>query len=131
MESCLCFCMNKYKQSFSFRRQIKSFNYAFCGLRILLKEEHNIRIHLAAGILILITSFVFDINRLEWIFIVFSIGLVIVAETINTAIENICNFISPQKDNRIKKIKDISATAVLLASIVAVTVGIIIFLPKL
>lgn len=123
--------MNSVKQSFSFRKRIISFSYALCGLKILIKEEHNLRIHLFASVFVLVASFVFKINNIEWLFIIFSIGLVIITETINTAIENICDFISPEKHKMIKKIKDISAAAVLLASIFAGTVGVIVFLPKI
>lgn len=123
--------MNSHKYSFSFRTRIESFSYAFSGLQILIKEEHNLRIHLVATVFVVVASFVFKINKIEWLFIIFSIGLVIIAEIINTAIENICDFISPEKHELIKKIKDISAAAVLLVSIFAGIVGIIVFLPKI
>lgn len=127
----ITFRLNRNKQSFSFRKRIESFSHAFSGLQILLKEKHNLRIHLFASVFVVVASFVFKINKIEWLFIIFSIGLVIIAETINTAIENMYDFISPEKHELIKKIKDISAAAVLLASIFAGTIGIIVFLPKI
>jgi diacylglycerol kinase len=74
---------------------------------------------------------VLEINRYEWLAIVIAIGFVLVAETINTAIENIADYISPSKNEKIKVIKDLSATAVLLSVIVALIVGILVFVPRL
>jgi undecaprenol kinase/diacylglycerol kinase (ATP) len=113
------------------KKHLNSFKYAFNGLKILLKEEANARIHLFATICVLIAGFFFEINRVEWITVVFAIGLVLTTETINTAIENISNFISPEKHEKIKRIKDLSAAAVLIAAITALTIGLIVFIPKI
>ncbi len=67
---------------------------------------------------------------MEWIAIVFAIGFVFVVEVINTVIENITDFISPDENFSIKKIKDMSAGAVLISAIIAVVIGLIVFLPK-
>lgn len=123
--------MKQSKSLFSFKKRLFSFKYAFNGIKILIQEEHNSRIHLAATIAVITISIIFNINRLEWIGIVLSIGIVIVAEIINSAIENICSFISPEKHETIKRIKDLSAAAVLVAALIAVIVAGIVFLPKL
>jgi len=123
--------MNKQKQKFSILKRIESFGFAFNGLKILIKEEHNSRIHLFVAIVIVIVSFIFQISSSEWILILFSISFVLVTEIINSAIENISDFISPEKHNSIKKIKDLAAAAVLISSITALIVGLIIFLPKI
>lgn len=119
------------QQKFSVRNRIKSFKYAFNGLKILLKEEHNARVHLLAAILVVILSILLHISSVEWLAIVLSIGFVIALEIINSAIENIADFISPQKDERIKKIKDLAAAGVLTAAFSAVFIALIIFVPKL
>jgi diacylglycerol kinase len=119
------------KQSkFSINKRLQSFKYAFNGIKILLKEEHNSRIHLIAAIIVIIAGFVFNINPYEWIVLVIVMGLVISMEIINSAIENICDFISPEKHHLIKKIKDLSAAAVMVCSITAFIVGLIVFIPK-
>jgi len=123
--------MNKQKQKFSILKRIESFGFAFNGLKILIKEEHNSRIHLFVAIVIVIVSFIFQISSSEWILILFAISFVLVTEIINSAIENISDFISPEKHNSIKKIKDLAAAAVLISSITALIVGLIIFLPKI
>jgi len=118
-------------QKFSISKRLSSFKYAFNGLRILVKEEHNSRIHFLAAILVLIAGFLLKISALEWLIIIFAIGFVIATEIINSSIENIADFISPDKDERIKKIKDLSAAAVLISAITAFIIGLIIFIPKI
>ncbi|MCB1179227.1 MAG: diacylglycerol kinase family protein [Leptospiraceae bacterium] len=119
------------QEKFSFKKRLKSFTYAFNGFRILFREEHNARIHLVFAILALISGFYFKITTTEWISIIFVIGLVFILEILNSAIENICDFISPEYHETIKKVKDLSAAAVLFGAIVSVFVGLIVFLPYL
>ncbi len=119
------------KHKFSISERLKSFKYAFNGFRILIKEEHNARIHLFATICVVIAGVVFQISLGEWIAIIFCIGLVFSLEIINSSIENISDFISPEKNEMIKKIKDLSASSVLIGAITAFIIGLIIFIPKL
>ncbi len=116
---------------FSLSDRIKSFRYAISGLRVLFKEEHNARVHLAITFLVIILGVFFGLSVTEWVVIVLTIGFVLVTEILNTAIEDIADFISPQRDVRIKRIKDLGAAAVLLSAVTAVVIGGIIFLPKL
>jgi len=118
-------------KGFSISRRLKSFVFAFNGLKILFKEEHNSRIHIVAAILVIAASVVFDLNAYEWIAVIFSIGLVFTAEIINTAIEKIADNLKNEKNNKIKIIKDLSAAAVLISALTALTIGLIIFLPKI
>lgn len=116
---------------FSLSDRIKSFRYAISGLRVLFKEEHNARVHLAITFLVIILGVFFGLSVTEWVVIVLTIGFVLVTEILNTAIEDIADFISPQRDVRIKRIKDLGAAAVLLSAVTAVVIGGLIFLPKL
>ena len=118
-------------QKFSALQRLKSFTYAFNGLKILLREEHNARIHFVIAVSVTIAGFALKISALEWIAIVIAIGFVITTEIINSAIENIADFISPEKHEMIKKIKDLAAAGVLVSALTALTTGLIIFLPKL
>ena len=119
------------EQKFSVKKRLISFQYAFNGFKFLIKEEHNSRIHLFAALCVIILSIFLGISGNEWVAIIFAIGFVLVLEIVNSAIENICDFISPEKQNKIKKIKDLSAAAVLTGAVTALIIGIIIFLPKL
>ncbi|MDR2868210.1 MAG: diacylglycerol kinase family protein [Bacteroidales bacterium] len=119
------------QEKFSFKKRIKSFKYAFNGLKILIQEEHNSWIHVFAAIGVLIAGFLLKITTYEWLAVIFCIGFVIALEMVNSAIENIADFVSPEKHIMIKKIKDLSAGAVLMAAIVSAIIGLIIFLPKI
>lgn len=116
---------------FSLRKRLKSFGFAFNGLVILLREEHNSRIHFMAAFIAVILAFWLKISAIEWVAIVFAIGFVITLEIINSAIENISDFLSPEKHEMIKKIKDLSAAGVLVGSITSLIIGLIVFLPKI
>jgi diacylglycerol kinase len=119
------------KNKFSLRKRIRSFGYAFNGLWILIKEEHNARIHLLATIIAIAAGFYFRISGLEWIGIAFAIALVFVAEIINSALENTADLITKDKNPSIKKIKDLSAAAVLFSAITALIIAAIVFIPKI
>ena len=118
-------------QKFSIKKRLKSFSYAFNGLKIALKEEHNVRIHFVATVFVVVLSLLFDINIYEWIAVIFAIGFVFAMELLNSAIENTADFISLEKHDTIRKIKDLSAAAVLVSAFAALIIGLIIFLPKI
>lgn len=118
-------------KQFSISKRLKSFVFAFNGLKILMKDEHNSRIHFVISVLVIVASVLFGLNTYEWIAIIFSIGLVFTAEITNTAIENIADFLTTEHNQKIKIIKDLSAAAVLISAVTSLTIGLIIFLPKI
>jgi len=118
------------QKKFSVTDRIKSFKYAFNGLKILIKDEHNARIHLFAALCAIACSVFFEISTIEWIAVVFAIGFVFAMELINSSIENMADFVSPGINESIKKIKDLSAAGVLISTITAFAVGLIVFIPK-
>jgi undecaprenol kinase len=101
------------------------------GLASVVRTEPNFRIHLGILLVVIGAGFVFRINPMEWLAIVMVAGLVIVAEVLNTALEYLADATHPEVDPGIGRAKDASAGAVLAASVVAVVVGLIIFLPKI
>lgn len=111
--------------------RIKSVGYAFKGFLILIKTEASIKIQLSIAVIITIAGFYFNISKTEWLFQISMIGLVMSIEGINTAIEYIADFIHPEHHEKIGKIKDVAAGAVFIASVIAVIVSGIIYLPKL
>ena len=121
----------KTSKKFTSTERIRSFRYAIEGLKIAIKEEHNIRIHLVISLIVIISGFILQISNTEWLVICILISLVLSLELINSAIENLCDHISPEWHIMIKKIKDISAAAVLIASFGSVICGLIIFIPKI
>lgn len=110
---------------------INSFKYAIQGIISSIRSERNIKIHIGFMILTIILGVIFNINTLEWIICIILFALVIGAELFNTAIEKTIDIIVPNKDNRAKFIKDVSAGAVLIFAIAALIIGIIIFIPKI
>ncbi len=119
------------KEKFSFRKRWKSFGYAFNGLKVLFAEEHNSRIHLVAAVLVIALGWTLKLSSPEWVVISLVIGAVFAAELFNSAIENLADHIAPQKSEKIKKVKDMAAAAVLVSAITAVVVACLIFLPKI
>ncbi|MBR5665853.1 MAG: diacylglycerol kinase family protein [Bacteroidales bacterium] len=118
-------------EKFSVRKRIKSFSYAFAGLRVLFREEHNAWIHAVAAVLAVAMGFLFRISPMEWIAVVIVIGMVFAAEIINSSIERTADFVKAERDDRKRDIKDLGAAAVLVCAIAAAVVGIIIFTPKI
>ncbi len=118
-------------ENFSFRKRIKSFKYAFKGILLLLKTQHNAWIHLTITAIVIIAGVLFELTTNEWTIIVLCIGFVLSAEAVNTAIEYLTDLVSPEWDEKAGKIKDLAAGAVLIAAIAAATSGILIFGSKI
>ena len=109
--------------------RLRSFLYAFAGLRLLLREEHNARIHATITVLVVVAGIVLRVSPVEWGVLVICIGMVLAAEAFNSAIERICDYLTTEHDDRIRDIKDLAAGAVLLCAIATAVVGVVIFLP--
>ena len=116
---------------FSISQRLKSFKYAFAGLRTLFLEEHNARIHLLGAVIAIVLGFVLKISPSEWIALVIVMGLVFICELFNTSLEALADFVSPGKHPQIKKVKDLAAAAVFISALAALLTGIIIFIPKI
>ncbi len=113
-----------------FSREAASFACAFRGISALMKGEVHARIHLAATIVVLVLGWWFEITAGEWLAVVLAVGLVWVAEALNTAIEYVADLAHPDEHPEVKKLKDLAAAAVLFASLTALAVGLIVFLPR-
>jgi len=117
--------------AFSVRKRMASFGYAWAGLRYLLASQQNAWIHLAATLIVVTLCFVCELSVLEWSAILLCVGFVWTAEAFNTALEALVDLVSPEDHPLAKVAKDVSAGAVLIAAVVAVIVGTLIFLPRL
>jgi diacylglycerol kinase len=118
-------------KKFSFKDRLKSFSYAWDGIKAVLKTEHNTWIHLLLTTLAIAAGFLLKIERVEWMALLIVISFVWMAELFNTCLEKVMDFLSLENHPQIKLIKDMAAAAVLIASLVAVVVGCLIFIPKL
>ena len=105
-----------------------TFKNARKGFRLVLKSEMNIRIHIVIAFLVMISAYLLDFSALEFCMALFAIALVIVSEMLNTAIEFTLDSIYHNKYSRmVGMAKDISAGAVMFASVVAAIIGVILF----
>ncbi len=89
------------------------------------------RLHVLSAFAVLALGFAFGVSKTEWCLLVGSIGLVVTAEIINTAIETVVNLVSPDFNQLAGRAKDLAAGAVLVAAFTAALIGTIIFLPYL
>ncbi|MDZ7271102.1 MAG: diacylglycerol kinase family protein [candidate division KSB1 bacterium] len=116
---------------FSLRQRGRSFRYAFRGLAILVREEHNARIHLVAAIGVIAAGVLFRLSRWEWVAVTLAIGLVFSFELLNSALERLADVVSPERSEAIGKIKDLSAAGVLMSALTALVIGLWVFVPKI
>lgn len=116
---------------FKMKKLLKSFKYAFEGICTGIKEEQNMKVHIAIMILVIIFGIMLKISIIEWIICIVLFGLVISMELINTAIENTVDLVTKEKNEQAKIAKDVAAGAVLVSAISSAIIGIIIFIPKI
>ncbi|HNW71747.1 MAG TPA: diacylglycerol kinase family protein [Candidatus Paceibacterota bacterium] len=121
----------KEKKRFSIVARIKSVNNAWRGIVVLIKTTHNFWLQIFFAVCAVYLGFILHISKVEWLFVVFTIGLVFIAEAFNTAFEIDIDLTSPNFHPYARDTKDVSAGAVLLSIIVAIVVAMIIFLPKI
>ena len=111
--------------------RIKAVFYSIKGAFLLLKTEHSIQAQSLIALMFIIAGFYFEISQIEWLFQVLAICLVLCAESLNTAIEKLADFIHPDHNKKIGFIKDIAAGAVFFASIFALLTIYMIYSEKL
>lgn len=111
------------------RNLFESFNYAFEGIIYAFKTQRNMRLHFLATAAVLIASLVFKLSKLEILILFLTIALVVLAEMINTAIEVVVDLFTQAHHPLAAIAKDVAAGAVMIAAVVAVIVGSLIFFP--
>ncbi|MBQ5750753.1 MAG: diacylglycerol kinase family protein [Bacteroidaceae bacterium] len=118
------------KHKFSLRERFGSFVYAGRGLKLLF-HEHNTWIHLVATLCVAIVGWWVSLSTIEWAIAIILVGGVWVTEALNTAIERLCDHVTPEMHPEIGHIKDIAAATVLLSAAIAVMAGLCIFVPAI
>lgn len=113
------------KPVFSPRERLRSFVYAGRGLRWLVQDEHNAWLHIAASAAVIGAGIALKVSLADWRWLVIAIALVWVAEAINTAVEELCDRVSPGFDPSIGRVKDLAAGGVLAASMAAAVIGLL------
>lgn len=108
------------------KRIIAKFRHAFDGLLHGVRHDRSIALQCFIALCVVIVGCCLPLTFGEWVVIIAMILMVISAEFFNSALEECCDKLFPQYDERAKKIKDYSAAAVLLLSILAALVGILV-----
>ncbi|MBN1168462.1 diacylglycerol kinase family protein [Candidatus Woesebacteria bacterium] len=109
---------------------IKSFKYAFTGLKTAITREPNFRIHLTITTIVLIMAILLQLDFSEFALLAFTIFFVLILELLNTMLEALVNLVSPEIRPEAKVAKDVSAAMVLLAAMMSVIIGLFLFIPK-
>ena len=122
--------MKNPKDSF-FRGRLRSFKFALKGMWLLITTEDSIKALLIVAAIITAFGFYFNISNIEWMFQFFTIGLVLVAEALNTAVEKIADFVHPDYHEKIGFIKDIAAGASSFAAFTSLIIAGFIYISKI
>ena len=122
---------SKERHTFHFRRFGQSFGHAFRGWFTFLYREQNARIHAVAAAVVFVSGSLWRIQPWEWVAVLLSMAVVLVAEMLNSAIEVLCDHVNPALHPAIKQVKDLAAGAVLVAAVAAFSVGVLVFGPRL
>ena len=112
------------------KRLVDSFRYAFYGICEAYKGEQNLKIHTVIAVLVVLAGFILKISYVEWLICLVLIGLVLMAEFFNTAIEYVVDLASPDIHPLAKLAKDTASAGVLMMAIISAVIGLIIFIPK-
>lgn len=110
---------------------LSGFKYAFNGILSCLKDENNLLIEFAGGMLVVMFAVFLKCTFVEWSILIIMCFLVVAFEMVNTALENLSDKVTTENDEQLKKVKDIASGAVLTMSICAVIVAGVIFIPKI
>lgn len=121
--------MSEPRPRFSVHSRLRSFTFAFAGLRHFAASEHNAWLHGATTIAVIGLGAYVQLSRHDWLWLVLAIGWVWMAEAFNTAIERLADVVSLDRDPRLKIVKDVAAAGVLVSAIGAAIIGLLIFLP--
>ena len=107
--------------------RVKSFGYAFNGLKVLLLTQPHARLHAIATVVVLIAGKILQLGLWEWVAILLCIGMVWMAEALNTALEFLADEVSLEKRDRIGNAKDVAAGGVLITAMISIAVAVIVF----
>ncbi|MEQ6123818.1 diacylglycerol kinase family protein [Pseudotenacibaculum sp. MALMAid0570] len=122
--------MKNSKDNFLIER-LKSIKFSLKGIWLLITTESSIKIQVVIALLAIIAGFYFKISAVEWLIQIMVIGLVLVAESLNTGIEKLSDFVHPDYHKKIGFIKDVSAGAAGIAAIISLIIAGIIYFPKI
>ena len=113
------------------KKFFKSTLFALQGIKYFFILDRNAKIQIGMGVIVITLGITVSLPSFQWLFVLLCIGFVISLEMINSAIERYCDLVTTDFHPGIKIIKDVAAGAVLVASIMSLIIGLIIFIPAL
>ena len=119
------------QKRFTWKGRARSFGFAFAGLKYVFATQHNFLIHICVSIVVIALGLILQVTANDWRWLIAAMAIVLVTETLNTAIELACDAVSDKFHTQIQKSKDIAAGAVLIASTAAAIIGATVFWPYL
>jgi diacylglycerol kinase (ATP) len=119
------------REAFSLAARVQSFGHAFRGVGRLLVTQHNAWIHAVATAAVFTLALWLGLGWSEWVVLLVAVAMVWVAEAFNTAIEHLCDRVSPEYDPLVREAKDVAAGGVLIAAVVAALIGFLVLGPPL
>lgn len=106
---------------------LESFLAAFQGIAYAVRQERNMRIHLAAGLLAIALSLYFQVEKWEFMFVLAAVFLVLITEMINTSLEKVVDLSTRTYNNLARTVKNVAAGAVFCAAVFALFVAWLVF----
>lgn len=113
------------------RSLLSSFRHAFAGLAYAARTQPNVRFHILAAAVVILVALWLELPLAECGILLLTIGLVLVTEMVNTAVEVLVDMVSPERNPKAKVVKDVAAGAVVVAAIVSVAIGLLLLGPPL
>jgi diacylglycerol kinase (ATP) len=123
--------LSQFRSRFSVHSRLRSFSFAFAGLRLFASSEQNAWIHAAATVAVLALAAYLQPTRYDWMWLIFAIGWVWMAEAFNTAIERLADQVTLERSEGIRVVKDLAAAGVLISAAGALVIGTMVFWPLL
>lgn len=121
----------KPKHNSNWKALIHSFGYALEGWYYALRHERNMWVHFLCTIAVVISGFSLNVSRQDWVVLVLAMGLVWMAELMNTAVETLVDLVSPDFHLQAKIVKDTAAAAVLASAVASFVVGALVLGPPM
>jgi len=123
--------LNGTHRSFTLSGRVQSFRYAFQGVALMLRSQHNAWLHAFASVCILVMGGLFRLSAGEWCWVILAIVVVWTAEALNTALEFLADAASPSFHPLVKDAKDVAAGGVLISAVGSVVIGLLVLGPHL
>jgi len=113
------------------KKFLLSFTYAWKGFSYAFRTQLNFKVHSVTAALAILMGFLFDLSIREWLWIFLAIGVVLIAELFNTALEAFVDLVSPEYNPKAGIVKDVAAAAVMITAFLAILIGLMVFVPKI